>query len=55
MMHPLSRSTRTIAVASHCPEDLLTQQWTVDDFVLLRKLYEGQSGPARAGRALHCC
>ncbi|KAJ9522961.1 hypothetical protein QJQ45_023759 [Haematococcus lacustris] len=32
---------RTIAVASHCPEDLMSPLWSVDNFVLLRKLYEG--------------
>lgn len=36
-----SVKTKTIAVASHCPEEILTQQWSVDDFNLLRKLYEG--------------
>lgn len=33
--------TKTIAVASHCPEDMYAQAWSIDDFVLLRKLYEG--------------
>ncbi len=41
---PPSR-TKTIAVASHCPPELLPQPptapWTIDDFTLLRKLYEG--------------
>lgn len=41
---PPSR-TKTIAVASHCPPELLPQPptapWTIDDFTLLKKLYEG--------------
>ncbi len=34
-------STKTIAVAGHCPEDMAAQRWSVDDFILQRKLYEG--------------
>ncbi|MEW5307351.1 MAG: hypothetical protein WDW36_009755 [Sanguina aurantia] len=33
--------TRTIAVASHCPEDIATPIWSVEGFTLLKKLYEG--------------
>ncbi|KXZ50156.1 hypothetical protein GPECTOR_17g792 [Gonium pectorale] len=37
--------TKTIAVASHCPMELQPQppsaSWTIDDFTLLKKLYEG--------------
>ncbi|GIL61317.1 hypothetical protein Vafri_15706 [Volvox africanus] len=52
--------TKTIAVASHCPPELQPQpssaSWTIDDFSLLKKLYEGslsvvcQAQHKRSGR-----
>ncbi|GIL79147.1 hypothetical protein Vretimale_16686 [Volvox reticuliferus] len=52
--------TKTIAVASHCPIELQSQpspaSWTIDDFSLLKKLYEGslsvvcQAQHRRSGR-----
>ncbi|GLC40178.1 hypothetical protein PLESTB_000259600 [Pleodorina starrii] len=52
--------TKTIAVASHCPLELQPQPpgapWTIDDFSLLKKLYEGslsvvcQAQHKRSGR-----
>ncbi len=55
-----SGRTKTIAVASHCPAELQPQPaaaaWTIDDFSLLKKLYEGslsvvcQAQHRRSGR-----
>ncbi|KAG2492832.1 hypothetical protein HYH03_008987 [Edaphochlamys debaryana] len=52
--------TKTIAVASHCPPELqpqpATASWTIEDFALLKKLYEGslsvvcQAQHKRSGR-----
>ncbi|KAG2443327.1 hypothetical protein HYH02_009393 [Chlamydomonas schloesseri] len=52
--------TKTIAVASHCPAELQpsppSASWTIDDFHLLKKLYEGslsvvcQAQHRRSGR-----
>ncbi|GFR49106.1 hypothetical protein Agub_g10901, partial [Astrephomene gubernaculifera] len=52
--------TKTIAVASHCPPELQPQppgaSWSIEDFALLRKLYEGalsvvcQAQHRRSGR-----
>lgn len=58
--HAPPARTKTIAVASHCPAELQpsppSASWTIDDFHLLKKLYEGslsvvcQAQHRRSGR-----
>lgn len=33
--------SKTIAVAMHCPQDLKATQWSFNNFMLVRKIYEG--------------
>eukprot|EP00798_Chlamydomonas_sp_ICE-L_P017485 gene17485-23790_t len=41
LQEALSEPTMTISVAAHCPPQLVTENWEVENFSLLRKLYEG--------------